>query len=634
MLLPFYVFDYPTHGAFPHQPSLTLSLIPLRQRSSPFLPASNHSQGAWAFIYTPAVASGQQTVDSMGSGGGMMKAIASKGLVVKINVALLCFFVFAYVALYDHNATKMVSCSLRACHMKKVEGVSRRKTGRETRTTMETVPSFLRTLLHGSTEIGLVNMEEEQVFEWGLVGRTTAVDFEPVSDNFKWEDLFPEWIDEEEDNEGPSCPEIPLPDLSRYGEMDVVVAELPCRARDVFRLQVHLVVANLAARRGRRDARGEVRVALRSACRPMMELFRCDDLVARDGEWWMYEAEAWRLEAKLALPVGSCNLALPLWEKGTDVVYDASKLAGPATPRRREAYATVLHSSDMYVCGAIALARSITRTGSTRDLVLLHDTSIPHDKLQALVAAGWTLRQIERIRNPRARKGTYNEYNYSKLRLWQVTDYHVVVFIDADVLVLRNLDLLFHFPQISATGNDGVIFNSGVMVIEPSNCTFNALMALREDVVSYNGGDQGFLNEVFVWWHRLPRRVNFLKNFWSNTTAEASMKNHLFAADPPELYSIHYLGIKPWMCYREYDCNWNIGDQRVYASDAAHATWWKLHDEMDEGLRKFCVFSEKRREQLEQERRQAAELEFGDGHWRLKTPSDRRNVTKGVSNLV
>lgn len=50
----------------------------------------------------------------------MMKAVASKGLVVKINVALLCFFVFAYVALYDHNATKMVSCSLRACHMKKV----------------------------------------------------------------------------------------------------------------------------------------------------------------------------------------------------------------------------------------------------------------------------------------------------------------------------------------------------------------------------------------------------------------------------------------------------------------------------------------------------------------------------------
>ncbi|URE09433.1 Glycosyl transferase family 8 [Musa troglodytarum] len=500
---------------------------------------------------------------------------------------------------------------------------------------METVPGFLRTL-HGNAKLGLVNIVEDEAVEWGLVGgRTTTVDFERVSDNLKWEDLFPEWIDEEEENEGPSCPELPMPDFSLYGNVDVVVAKLPCRrpraagwSRDVSRLQVHLVAATMAARRGRRDARGAVKVVLLSACRPMMELFPCDEMVVREGEWWLYEAEARRLEQKVALPVGSCNLALPLWGKGIDAAYDASKLAdGPVNPRRREAYATVLHSSDTYVCGAIILAHSIIRTGSTRDLVLLHDKSIPDDKLRALAAAGWTLREIDRIRNPHAQKDSYNEYNYSKLRLWQLTDYHRVVFIDADILVLRNLDLLFRFPQISATGNDGVIFNSGVMVIEPSHCTFKALMARREDVISYNGGDQGFLNEAFVWWHRLPRRVNFLKNFWSNTTAEASMKNRLLAADPPELYAIHYLGIKPWMCYRDYDCNWNVGDQRVYASDAAHGTWWKLHDQMEAGLQRFCSLSGMRREQLEQERQQAAELGFGDGHWKLKVSGTRRNVT-------
>ncbi|WOL02791.1 hypothetical protein Cni_G11510 [Canna indica] len=585
----------------------------------------------------------------MGLGGGiMMKAFAAKALVIKINVAFLSFFVLAYIlffvlqpsSLYDQNATAIIRCSLRDCHVKKVEGaaVMQMKAVRENRTAMETVPSFLKSL-HGGTKLALVNIGESEVFDWGLVGRTTTVDFERVSRNFKWEDLFPEWIDEEEENEGPSCPEIPMPDLSSpssRGEVDVVVAKLPCErntssawTRDVFRLQVHLVAAHVAARRGRRDGRGAVKVLLRSACRPMMELFRCDDVVAREGEWWMYEVEAWRLEEKVALPVGSCNLALPLWEKGTDVVYDVTKLGGPASPGRggREAYATVLHSSDTYVCGAIALAQSIARSGSTRDLVLLHDKSIPREKLRALEAAGWRLREIERIRNPRAQKGSYNEYNYSKLRLWQLTDYRKVVFIDADILVLRSLDLLFRFPQVSAAGNDGVIFNSGVMVIEPSDCTFAALMARRGDVVSYNGGDQGFLNDVFVWWHRLPRRVNFLKNFWSNTTAEASMKNHLLGADPPELYSIHYLGIKPWMCYREYDCNWNVGDQRVYASDAAHRTWWKLHDEMEGKLQSFCALVAMRKEQLEEERKQAEMLGYGDGHWRLKTTDWSRNVT-------
>jgi hypothetical protein len=35
----------------------------------------------------------------------------------------------------------------------------------------------------------------------------------------------PEWIDEEEDNEGPSFPELPMPNLTvMLGDVDVVVA--------------------------------------------------------------------------------------------------------------------------------------------------------------------------------------------------------------------------------------------------------------------------------------------------------------------------------------------------------------------------------------------------------------------------
>jgi len=189
---------------------------------------------------------------------------------------------------------------------------------------------------------------------------------------------------------------------------------------------------------------------------------------------------------------------------------------------------------------------------------------------------------------------------------------------------LRNLDILFHFPQMSATGNDVWIFNSGIMVIEPSNCTFKILMDRRKEIISYNGGDQGFLNEVFVWWHRLPRRVNFLKNFWANTTNEASVKNELFGADPPKVYSIHYLGLKPWLCYRDYDCNWNIGDQRVYASDVAHQRWWKFHDAMDEKLQKFCGLTKKRKIELDWDRKMARKSQFSDEHWKINVTDPRR----------
>lgn len=150
-------------------------------------------------------------------------------------------------------------------------------------------------------------------------------------------------------------------------------------------------------------------------------------------------------------------------------------------------------------------------------------------------------------------------------------------------------------------------------------------MDRRDDIVSYNGGDQGFLNEIFVWWHRLPRRVNYLKNFWANTSLEASVKNHLFGVDPPEVYAIHYLGLKPWLCYRDYDCNWDIDDQRVYASDVAHRRWWKLHDSMDLELQKMCGLTERRRIELDWDRKKAGEAGYSDRHWNISVTDPRRN---------
>ncbi|GFY86866.1 plant glycogenin-like starch initiation protein 3 [Actinidia rufa] len=578
------------------------------------------------------------------------KALPSKSLVIRINLVFLAFFLFIYAflllrpssSLYREGAPSLVRCSLRDCHHKVDKGIQMKAVLEETNQTKNPnpegkmgkrgKPSFLNEMRKWM-KIGIVNMEEEDLSEWKMHGETITIQFEQVSELFEWKDLFPEWIDEEEEIDGPLCPEIPMPKFENYGYMDMVVAKLPCKypeegwGRDVFRLQVHLIAANLAVKRGRRGWSGKTtKVVFLSKCRPMLELFRCDDLVRREGEWWWFEPEIARMEQKVALPVGSCNLALPLWGKGIDEVYDLSKITTKTSTVKREAYATVLHSSESYVCGAITLAQSLLRTGTKRDLILLLDNSISVPKRNALARAGWQIRLITKIRNPKAEKNSYNEYNYSKFRLWQLTGYDKIIFIDSDVVVLRNLDLFFHFPQMSATGNDGSIFNSGIMVIEPSNCTFELFMEIRNEVVSYNGGDQGFLNEVFVWWHRLPRRVNFLKNFWSNTSFEASMKNQLFGSDPPKLYAIHYLGLKPWQCYRDYDCNWDLGDQKVYASDVAHERWWRVHDAMDEELQGLCGLTEQRKIELEWDRKKAREAGSGDRHCRINVTDPRRFI--------
>ncbi|XP_059279312.1 UDP-glucuronate:xylan alpha-glucuronosyltransferase 2-like [Lycium ferocissimum] len=569
-----------------------------------------------------------------------MKSLPSKALIIKINLVFLVCFLVAYAALlhwqlssvYHEYSTSPIKCTLCQCHHKveaagiKMNALLEESIGNETKAILKKMvkhkkPSFVNEIMGRGMKIGMVNMEGEHVSEWRVHGQIITVQFQKVSELLEWNDLFPGQVYEEleEMDDRQTCPEIPMPPFYSYSYMDIIVVKLPCNypqegwRRDVLRLQVHLVAANLAVKR-KKGKNGKMKLIFLSKCRPMMEIFRCKELKRREGDWWYYEPNMAKLEQKVSLPIGSCKLALSLREKEINEV--STKL------RSREAYATILHSSGIYVCGAITLAQSLLRTGTKRDLILLLDEKISEPKRDALIKAGWKLRFIKRIRNTRAEKNSYNEYNYSKFRLWQITDYDKIIFIDADIIVLRNIDLLFHFPQLSATGNAGSIFNSGVMVIEPSNCTFNIFMQSTKDIISYNGGDQGFLNEIFVWWHRLPRRVNYFKNF--ENLNEVSAKNQLFKADPPQLYAIHYLGLKPWVCYRDYDCNWDVGYLRVYASDVAHKTWWKLHDAMDEKLQKFCGLTSQRKTELYWSRKKAEDLGLKDEHWRINITDPRR----------
>ncbi|CAO2167089.1 unnamed protein product [Urochloa humidicola] len=434
----------------------------------------------------------------------------------------------------------------------------------------ESVARSLNDTGSGIVRVGLLNFDSSEVARWRSTlpdADVRAVSLAPAADAVTWDALYPGWVDEEGNRS--SCPSLPDPDLPLH-DYDLVAVKLPCRrerwSRDVRRLHLQLSAAKLALHGGSTSTTkaGMVLILSEPKCLPLPNLFPCKHLLSRHAHAWLYRPDAAYLRHRLSLPVGSCQLAVPSLQPPSSAIGS------------RQAYATVLHSADAYVCGAIALARSIRDSGSTRDLVALVDAeNVGAEQRAALAAAGWQVRPSPRIRNPRAAGGAYNEWNYSKFRLWQLTDYDTVVFLDADLLVLPGMDFLFDAgaPELSATVNSGARFNSGVMVLEPSNCTFEMLMAGVHDIDSYNGGDQGYLNEVFTWWHRLPRRANFLKYVWAEGDRAAQAR--VLGAEPAaaEVHAVHYLGIKPWLCYRDYDCNWNVPELRRFASDEAHARW-------------------------------------------------------------
>lgn len=467
--------------------------------------------------------------------------------------------------------------------------------------------------------VGLLNFNDSEIDLWRqLLPDCEHVDLhlDHVSNNITWEVLYPEWIDEEEEFEVPACPSLPKIQVPGKPRIDLIAVKLPCNkfgrwSRDVARLHLQLETARLAA-----SSKGlhPVHVLLVTDCFPIPNLFTCKDIIVREGNVWLYKPNLHRLREKVRLPVGSCELAVPL--KAKEHFYSERP--------HREAYATILHSAQVYVCGAITAAQSIRLAGSTRDFVILVDETISEYHRGGLEAAGWKVHTIQRIRNPKAERDAYNEWNYSKFRLWQLTDYDKIIFIDADLLILRNIDFLFEMPEITATGNNATLFNSGVMVVEPSNCTFQLLMDHINEIESYNGGDQGYLNEIFTWWHRIPKHMNFLKHFWEGDEEEKKqMKIHLFGADPPILYVLHYLGNKPWLCFRDYDCNWNVDILQEFASDVAHKRWWKVHDAMPKHLQKFCLLRSKQKAALEWDRRQAEKGNYTDGHWKIKIKDKR-----------
>lgn len=226
------------------------------------------------------------------------------------------------------------------------------------------------------------------------------------------------------------------------------------------------------------------------------------------------------------------------------------------------AYATLVTNPD-YVMGALALARSLQSVGAKAPLIVLA-TSNALD-LEPLAAANC---QIELVASPdlsaafvqrhsRAAvhaaapftKGTKPLFhdpldNFCKLELWRFEAYERIVFLDADTLVVKNIDRLFGYPQFSAAPNlyesltDMHRLNSGVFVASPSCETYDDMLrVLDEPGKRWRRTDQTFLETYFPDWHGLPYTFNTLQYVYFNLPELWHW---------PSINVVHYQYEKPW----------------------------------------------------------------------------------------
>jgi len=137
----------------------------------------------------------------------------------------------------------------------------------------------------------------------------------------------------------------------------------------------------------------------------------------------------------------------------------------------------------------------------------------------------------------------------TKLHIWNLIQYHKVVYLDSDCLVVDSIDDLFERP--SPAFSPDVFppdkFNAGVIVLSPSRHTFNQLLEALPRLSSYDGGDTGFLNAFYPDWytwpseHRLPFQYNALRTMYWFTRANPGY----WETVKPKV--IHYCSSpKPW----------------------------------------------------------------------------------------
>ncbi|KAJ7446464.1 glycosyltransferase family 8 protein [Mycena galericulata] len=170
----------------------------------------------------------------------------------------------------------------------------------------------------------------------------------------------------------------------------------------------------------------------------------------------------------------------------------------------------------------------------------------------------------------------------TKLHVFRLTQYSKIIFLDADVLPIRPLSHLFTLPyEFSAVPDVGWpdIFNSGVLVLSPGEDKFTELNTLLKSKGTWDGGDQGILNE---WrggdWHRL--------SFTYNTTPTAAYTYApAYERFGSQISVIHFIGPnKPWnsLSYRppfqKHGSQADAGPLQAYDYNTLVDRWFAVYD--------------------------------------------------------
>lgn len=234
------------------------------------------------------------------------------------------------------------------------------------------------------------------------------------------------------------------------------------------------------------------------------------------------------------------------------------------------AYITLL-TNDSYIKGVLLLKESLRKVNSEYPLkCIVTTTGVSQSTLDILDKAKIEYFLFDRIPTPDHIYKHNLECNperavvwkdvLTKFNIFKLTKFDKIIFLDADLLILKNLDHCFELPHMTAA-LDGEYcnmwpsfphFNAGFMVIEPSETLFDALINFTNNlnpsaIKNHNGdnyviADQEILNLYYEDWPKhKEKHLNKYYNIFPGSLPDSCLPDILGNG-----YFVHFTGGKPW----------------------------------------------------------------------------------------
>lgn len=232
------------------------------------------------------------------------------------------------------------------------------------------------------------------------------------------------------------------------------------------------------------------------------------------------------------------------------------------------AYITLLSTAD-YLDGVIALNNSLKMCNSKYPLHVILSSTIPELNT---IKQTLTQHSITYILRPAIYPLTINQgpnvefrfkNTFSKLHIFDLTQFDKIVYLDCDMIICQNIDDLFNRPHFSAVASGHSIdpinnnLNSGLLVLEPSRRLMRDILYYWKNYqnVTGDGGDQTLIqmyaNHTYQWHDNnnlhLPETYNIHVPYIDNYLKKQNYQLIPFQPTTKPIKVLHYIGeFKPW----------------------------------------------------------------------------------------